>query len=269
MNGPSLSKPTVSKTLRWTAVLLACALLAGCGGAALYSNLDEQQANELMAALLDGGVHAEKAPSPSKNGWEVQVGRGEFPLAMQILRSKGLPRAEYRSLGDVFKKEGFASSSLEERARYQYGQQQELERTLSLIDGVVEARVHIAFPERDPLGGDSKVSSASVVIYEQPGVDLRDRETDLKVIIKDGVQGLDDVNKVTVKFFSVAAPASAGKARVAGGTPLPMSLSSISPLAIGIAIGVVILLALLVGLIGRLRGRAAPAPVQPRGVWNG
>ncbi len=247
---------------------LACLLLAGCTGAPLYSDLDEQQANEVTAALQAAGIGASKAPSPSKQGWEVRVGRNEFPQAMQVLYDRGLPRARYASMCEVFKKEGFASSAIEERARYQCSLEQEIAHTLSRIPGVVDARVHIALPERDPLGGDSKVSSASVMIFERPGADLSNAETAIKVTVKDGVQGLDDVNKVTVKFIPMTAPTGLDvKPRQTGITP---ALSAIGPLGIGIAIGVVVLIALLLALIGRLRSRAAAqAAAQPRGVWNG
>jgi type III secretion protein J len=247
-------------------VLLGCLVLAGCSGSALYSNLEEQQANQVMAALLDSGINASKAPSPDKKTWEVRIPQGDFPMAMQVLHSKGLPRRQSETLGELFKKEGFASSALEEKARYIYGLQEAMRQKLLKLDGVVDADVSIALPDRDPLGGDTRESSASVFIYQAPGVDLRDRETDLKVGVKDGIEGLDDVNKVTIKFFTVAAPA-AGKQASRGATAMP-SLSSISPLAIGITIGVALLLALLVAFGGRLRARLAQPKQTPR-VWNG
>ena len=247
-------------------VLLGCLVLAACSGSALYSNLEEQQANQVMAALLDSGINASKAPSPDKKTWEVRIAQGDFPMAMQVLHSKGLPRRQSETLGELFKKEGFASSALEEKARYIYGLQEAMRQKLLKLDGVVDADVSIALPDRDPLGGDTRESSASVFIYQAPGVDLRDRETDLKVGVKDGIEGLDDVNKVTIKFFTVAAPA-AGKQASRGATAMP-SLSSISPLAIGITIGVALLLALLVAFGGRLRARLTQ-PKQPPRVWNG
>lgn len=247
-------------------VLLACLMLAGCGGAALYSNLEEQQANQVMAALLDAGINADKNPSPDKKTWEVRIPEGDFPMAMQVLHSKGLPRRQSQTLGELFKKEGFASSALEEKARYIFGLQEAMRQKLLKLDGVVDADVSIALPDRDPLGGEARESSASVFIYQAPGVDLRDRETDLKVGVKDGIEGLDDVNKVTIKFFTVAAPA-AGKQVSRGAGPMP-SLSSISPLAIAITIGVALLLGLLVAFGGRIRARLAQ-PKQPPRVWNG
>jgi type III secretion protein J len=249
------------------AVLLACLVLAGCGGSALYSNLEEQQANQVMAALLDAGIHADKELSLDKKGWEVRIADGDFPMAMQVLHSKGLPRRQSQTLGELFKKEGFASSALEEKARYIFGLQEAMRQKLLKLDGVVDADVSIALPDRDPLGGEARESSASVFIYQAPGVDLRDRETDLKVGVKDGIEGLDDVNKVTIKFFTVAAPTS-GKQVSRGSTAMPSALASISPLAIAITIGVALLLALAVAFGGRIRARLTQAKQPPR-VWNG
>jgi type III secretion protein J len=105
-------------------------------------------------------------------------------------------------MGDIFKKEGFVSSPLEERARYLYALSQELAQTLSLIDGVVSARVHVALPEHRPLDDAPRSASAAVAIIQEPDVDLSPLEIDIKAIITDGVEGLDDVNRVTVKFFT-------------------------------------------------------------------
>lgn len=258
------------------ALVLACAFIVGCTGTALYSKLSEQQANEVMAALLAQGISAEKAPTANAAEWQVKVGRGDIPQAMQILASRGLPRAPYVSMCETFKKEGFASSAIEEKARYQCSLQQEIAYTLSQIPGVVEARVHVALPERDPLGNETNDSSAAVTIFEQPGANVRDRETDIKVMVKDSIEGLGDVNKVTVKFYTIgSAQAQVAKQGVTGSK---LALSGISPMTLGIAAVVVVLIGLLLGLVGRIRGRnttaadksAAATAVQPNGrIWNG
>jgi type III secretion protein J len=119
-----------------------------------------------------------------------------------VLNAAGLPREPLRTLGDVFPKEGFVSSPLEERARYVFALSQEVENTLMQLDGVVDARVHIAIPERSVLDDKPPSASASVVIVMQPGAGLESRETDIKAIVTDGIEGLNDVNRVTVKFFT-------------------------------------------------------------------
>lgn len=251
------------------AAVLAALLLAACGRTALYSNLDEQQANELMAVLLEAGIAADKRPTASQEGaaWEVRVDQGDFPRAMQVLAAHRLPRARYVSMCETFKKEGFASSAIEERARYQCSLERELAYTLSGIPGVAEARVHVALPERDPLGNETADSSAAVTIYEEPGANVRDRETDIKVMVKDSIEGLTDPNKVTVKFYTLGTPQAA---RADGGGRL--SVAGFSPVAVAIVAGALALLALGLALAGRMRSRAAHAAARQAAsgrVWNG
>lgn len=247
--------------------MLACVMLAACGQSKLYSNLNEKQANELVAALMGAGIGADKTQADGATGWDVTVSHGDFPRAMQVLAAHRLPSPTYVSMCETFKKEGFASSSLEERARYQCSKEQELAHTLSGIPGVAEARVHVALPERDPLGNETNDASASVTIYQLPGANVRDSETDIKAIVKDGIEGLTDPNKVTVKFYTLGAATQANNA--AAGSVL--STAAISPLAIAIIGGALALLAILLAVMGRMRSRrAAEAEAQANArVWNG
>lgn len=251
--------------------LLACLVLAGCTRSALYSQLDERQANEIVAALIAAGVDAEKTASPTKQGWEVHVDRSDFPASMAVLQAKGLPRTQYKSLGDMFSNDKFASSALEEKALYKFGLEQELSQTLSRIPGVVDARVHIAMPDRDPLSTDNNDSSASVVLFVTPDSNVKEDETKIRTTVKDGVERLANVNNVTVQFFNIPAASAPGGGMATATTArgnAPMALSSISPTAIAIAAGVVLLLALLLAFGNRVRARiSAPKPNPP--VWNG
>lgn len=181
-------------------------VLAGCTRAPLYSALTEAQANEVQAALLSAHIDADKEPVPKSDRWSIRVAHKEIPQAMAVLNASGLPRQQLRTLGDVFPKEGFVSSPLEERARYVFALSQEVQRTLMQLDGVVDARVHIALPDRNLLDTEPQSASASVVIIERPGAALESRETDIKAIVTDGIEGLRDINRVTVKFFTRGMP---------------------------------------------------------------
>lgn len=249
-----MSRP-FTRTWQPMVALLACLLLAACGRSVLYNELEEQQANQVMAALLASGVAAEKAPSSAKKGWEVQVDQADFAYAMQVLDSRGLPGTSRVTLCDVFRKEGFASSALEERARYKCGQQQEIESTLMKIDGVVDARVHVAIPEDDPLGNDARQASASVVIYELPGYELRNRETDVKVLVVDGIEYLNDPNRVSVKFFTRAVPPAAAREQ-----QVAVTMSAMNPLALG----VLALIALVGGLVAMRKRLPLPRRAEAR-----
>lgn len=190
--------------------LLLCLLalaLAGCMGDSqvLYSHLNEQQANEIAAALLRSNIDVSKRQAERGNDWIVMVGKKDLPNAMAILGAAGLPRPPHPSMGEVFKKEGFVASPTEDKARYMYAISEELSGTLQKIDGVISARVHVALPDRDLLGGKPESASASVVIETEPGAHVQERETDIKAIVKDAVEGLDNPDRVTVKFFTRAA----------------------------------------------------------------
>lgn len=183
-------------------LLLALVNLAGCNDEQLFSALPEQQVNEVEAVLLAAGIKASKKPGEEEGAWSVSVPADQFPHAVALLEARGLPRVAPPTLHDVFPKEGFVSSPLEERARYIYALSQELANTLMQIDGVVSARVHVALPEKAMLEEEQRSASVSVVIIQEPDIDLSKHEIDIKAIVTDGVEGLDDVNRVTVRFFN-------------------------------------------------------------------
>lgn len=189
----------MSGVSRILASVAACLTLGACGGEALYAELDEQQANEMLAVLVRAGIDADKVRADKS--WSLEVGRRDLPRAMEVLKAEGFPREEYVSLGDVFQKEGLVSSALEERARLLYALSQELSRTVSTIDGVVTARVHLAIPERRPLSDEKPLSSASVFIKYKPGSQVVNKAASIKALVVNGVEGLPYDN-VTVTFFA-------------------------------------------------------------------
>src|SRR5215472_9545023 len=144
---------------RWLLLLALLPLLAACK-VELYSNLTEQEANEILAALLSRGVDAEKVPGREQTS-TVNVEKSQLAQAIDILKTEGLPREKLASMGEVFQKQGLVSSPLEERVRLIYALSQELSTTLGHIDGVVTARVHVVLSEGDG-EGPSTPSSAAV-----------------------------------------------------------------------------------------------------------
>jgi type III secretion protein J len=171
------------------ACFAALLLVAACSQQDLYTDLSETQANDMVAALLDAGIEAGKT-SADKGKWKISVPQAQFARAVDVLKSNGFPRKDYETLGTIFKKEGFASSPLEERARLNFGISEELSHSIREIDGVVEARVHLTMPEPDPLSKDAKPASASVFVKYRPGFDLQSETGAIKSLITNGVEGL-------------------------------------------------------------------------------
>jgi type III secretion protein J len=157
-------------TPRGRAALIGIALLAcACGQqTALRQNLDETQANDVLATLARYGIAAKK--TARDDTFAISVDPDDFTRAVAVLREEGLPPERHATLGSIFRKEGMMSTPLEERARYLYALSQELEQTLRQINGVIDARVHVVLPERPSPGDVLTPASAAVFIKHRPGV---------------------------------------------------------------------------------------------------
>lgn len=244
---------------RWLILLCALTILPGCGYEQLYSDLDEQQVNEMLALLLREDIDARK--SRSEKAWALETVLDDLPRAMQKLKENGYPRDSFESLGDVFKKEGFVSSPLEERARLLHGLSQELSNTISNIDGVIVARVHLAIPERNALSDKRSPSSASVFIKHRPDSQVAKQTSAIKALVVNSVEGLP-YDHVTVTFFPTdAAPVylqTANASRWQFEWPATLDWSDKRLLG-GAAAGAMLLLLFLLLVVRSMRRRRQPA----------
>jgi type III secretion protein J len=190
-----------------TLALVLPLLLCGCK-VELYSGLNEQEANEMMAALAAEGISAAKERQENAE-WQVLVEENRIGASLALLRSEGLPAERYSNLGEVFKKQGLVSTPAEERMRYIYAVSQELSQTLRKLDGVVDARVHVVIPANDPLADSDKLrpSSAAVFIKHRPDTDLTLLVPAVKDMVAHGIEGLthDQVSLTLVPARAVAA----------------------------------------------------------------
>jgi type III secretion protein J len=209
------------RALSLLALLLA---LSGCK-VGLYSGLNEQEANEIVAALSAEGLDASKERLDGNN-WQVQVEENRLGRALDVLRTQGLPHDRYASMGDVFQKQGLVSTPSEERMRYIYAVSQELSQTLRNVDGVVTARVHVVIPANDPLSDKIRPSSAAVFIKHRSDVDLRLLAPAVKEMVAHSIEGLTH-EQVSLSLFearrsvdtSGAAGGVAGERQILGVLP--------------------------------------------------
>lgn len=194
--------------IRWSVawprvgILIVALLLAGCRNE-LYSNLTEVEANQMLAVLMASGISAEKAVK-GKGGFTISVDERDVLKSLALLSDRGFPRSTRDSIGKVFQKSGIMSSPFEERVRYIYALGEDVAQTLSHVDGVVTARVHIVLPDAPQTGQPIKPSSAAVFIKHQPGVDLDFFVPQIRRLVSSAIEGLQ-YNAVTV-VLSEAAP---------------------------------------------------------------
>jgi len=196
----ALLRSSLPRWVQRALVLLVALLLSACE-TELYNNLDQRQANEMVATLQQRGIPAQRVAV--KGGqYTVVVDKARFAESITILNDAGLPKQEFQTMGQVFKKDGLVSSPTQERAQMIFALSQELSRTVSEIDGVLSARVHLVLPENDMLRQQLVPSSASVFIRHRSDAPVGNLVPQVKMLVANGVAGLS-YDKVSVVLVPV------------------------------------------------------------------
>ncbi|MCT8945778.1 type III secretion inner membrane ring lipoprotein SctJ [Pseudomonas iridis] len=185
---PLLNSGCTRPIARLLLLTLICGLLQACK-VELYTNLSEHEANTMVAALLHKGIAANRVVQ--KDGRStVNVAEDRFAQAVSTLDEIGLPRPEFANLGQVFKSNGLVSSAVQERAQMIYALSEELAHTVSQIDGVLTARVHVVLPDNDLLKRNIAPASASVFVRYEAGLDINSLIPQIKTLVAKGISGL-------------------------------------------------------------------------------
>lgn len=231
------------RVMRVLCVVLSALVLQACN-AELYSGLDERQANQMISVLMKHGIQAQR--QAAKDGrLSVLVDEDYFANAVQVLEAEGLPEAHFASLGEVFKGNGLVSSPTQERAQFVYAMSQELSNTVSQVDGIRTARVHVDLPDTEQRRKDTRLASAAVFVRYGEDVNIESLIPKIKSLVAGSISGLD-YERVSV--ISVAASIEqADTAPRMGrwlGVPVPeqsvdrlMQLSLLSWLLVGVMAG--------------------------------
>jgi type III secretion protein J len=192
------------------ALLLA---LAGCSREPILHALDERQANQVLTALDESGLAGwKRRDEGTESGWLVEVPAPEAVRARRILSERELPRPESGGFASVFARGSMVPTPAEERARLLQALAGELSRSVEAVDGVVEARVHLALPPDDPLrAGPSPPPRAAVLVKVRPGARPRVEPLSpgIRSLVAGAVAGLDPAQVAVVLAEAAPAPPAA------------------------------------------------------------
>lgn len=227
----------------WQCVLLLAVLALGGCRVELYLGLGQREANEMLAVLDSEGIDAVK--SQDKDGKvKILIDEADIGHAVAALKRQGYPREMFSTVNDVFPRDSLISSPLEEQARLTYVKSQELSRTLSEIDGVLVARVHVVLPEpRDGLRTQNGAASASIFIKHAADAALGMYIGQMKQLLSNSIEGLD-YERISV----VLVPSTQARQPLAG--PRHVTLLSIQVLEgsrwrlltlLGVLLGILVL----------------------------
>jgi type III secretion protein J len=185
-------------------LLLACLLTLSACKVDLYSHLDEIQATQMEAILLENGISADRRMDKDQTV-TVRVDDSRFADAVEMLKARGYPRQTFSDVASIFNGNGLIVSPTEESAKMMYAISEELGKTISSIDGVLTARVHIVLAEEDLLHQDSKPSSAAVFIRYSETAPVEKFLPQIKMLVANSVSGLT-YDRVSVILVPVAPP---------------------------------------------------------------
>ena len=150
------------------ATLVAIAMWASQGDwRVLYSGLPDKEAGAIVAELGTMGVPYRY----SDGGGAIKVPADRLYDIKMKLAAKGLPKASVvgNELLDVNR---FGQTDRQERANMQRALEGELVRTILKVEGVDDARVHLALPNQNGFFREQQKPSASVMLTLRPGFTL-------------------------------------------------------------------------------------------------
>jgi type III secretion protein J len=238
----------MTKVLLPVSFLLVCVALCGCSER-LHGSLTEREANEILAALAAQGLDANKEKESGRgNGtYEVRVAARELPRALALLHELGLPRESPPGLEKLLGEGGLIPSELEEEAKLVAVMQAELTETLRRIDGVIDARVHVALPRKPGVFESTPPMPRASVFLKTRGAPTYD-VTAIRSLVAGGVRNLraEDVEVVGIEATTTAAAARPSTVRVG---PFEVVASSAVPLRATLTLCVISLFALTSALL--------------------
>ncbi len=185
----------------------------------VYRGLDEMQANAMLAALLKHGISASKQDT-GKTGYTIFVDKSKLAESLELLRERGFPKEQYKSIGTIFTGEGMVASASEEQARLSYALSQELSDTISRVNGVLSSRVHIALASLDQDMEEKRTpASAAVFLLHRPGSLVINLESKVRELVAMSVPELtpEQVSVVFVPVRESLTIPTTGSSNISGG----------------------------------------------------
>lgn len=140
--------------------------------APLYASLAPQDSASVAEALRAANIPYEL---DSASG-AVTVSADKIHDARLKLAAQGLPKGSSMGFEMIQQEQGFGTSQFIEGARYQHALEIELARTVSSLQPVRNARVHLALPKPSAFSRAQKSVSASVMLEMHPGRSLEDSQ---------------------------------------------------------------------------------------------
>ena len=237
--------------------ILVCVFLATACDATLQSGLPQGQADDVIVALHAAGIGAWKETRGTGDDIrvDVHVAPADIAPALEVLNNRSLPRTAPGGYEEIFGTPGLVPTATEEQARYVAALSGELSRSISAIDGVITARVHVALPENSRLRLDEeKPSPRASVLIKYDGSSAPYDEAAVRALVAGAIQDMDPAAVAVVGVPSENTAATPHSLVHLGPVSVTRGSSGLLKAILGGAFGLhLVLAALLVALLVRRR----------------
>lgn len=180
-------------------------LVAACQENVLTA-LDQRDARDAQLILEQAGISASVATD--ENGtYSISVDSSEHKRALELVANAGLPRTPHRAVPDIFPANGFLVTPYEQKARMAYAVEQELAKTLSALENIADARVHVVLAEENGRGLIKEKARTSALLQYRQGAVVGDLEMKARALLLNSVRGLDyeDVSVILSPWREIGA----------------------------------------------------------------
>lgn len=161
----------------------------------LYGNLSEADAQSVVDSLQQQGLQYKL---DSATGAIMVPAEGLHDARLK-LAAEGLPRGTGLGFESLREESGFGTSQFIETARYHRSLEVELGRTISKINAVKSARVHLAMPKSSVFIRDRQMPSASVAINLHQGRNLEEDQIEaITHLVASGVPNMESSSVAVV-----------------------------------------------------------------------
>ena len=137
----------------------------------LYTDLNREDSKKIAILLEENKISYQL----SNDGKTIRIHEDMISVWRLRLATQGVSFSG--TVGyEVFDKQSFGTTSFVQKINRQRALEGELVKTITYIQGVKRARVHLSIPESSPFVSERKPPTASVVLDLEDGVRLNERE---------------------------------------------------------------------------------------------
>lgn len=156
----------------------------------LYTELNQSDAAAISSYLDKQGLKYQVLD----NGQTIAVANASIPKTRLALASKGIPKGSGVGF-EIFDKPNITVTDFGQKLNYNRALEGELSRTISSLESVKSAKVHLAIAKKSIFKKENDESTASVIIIPSPGYELTiEQVKGIRHLVSSAVNGLESGN---------------------------------------------------------------------------